>query len=481
MKKILPGTCVLLLVAACTSDVAVAPPPMTAGSASASQSAATNSYIIDFTGNTVPTTLSADVAKAGGSLNQTLDGIGLAVATSDYPGFAARAAKIAGVRVVTQDRIVQWTSPARVSDAVEEATETTDATSQATTIGATETFRKIQWNVDAVSAPAAWAAGQQGAGARVAVIDGGIWSNHIDVAPNLDAAHSASFVPGKAYNTDVGTFWHGTHVAGIIAAPANNIGTVGIAPKATIIGVKALDNGSGAFSWIINAIYYAATPIAQGGGGADIINMSLGASFMSNDDGAVQLKNALSKATTYAHEHGVTVIASAGNNATDLDHTKNLLFVPAMSAHVIAVSATGPLDFAHGATNFDRPASYTNYGQSAILLAGPGGDAALPGNDICSFQRFPSGSSFQYCWVLDMVMAPCRGSISSISSYCWAAGTSMSSPAVAGVAALIIGKHGKLPPAQVESILRQSADDLGKPGNDDYYGRGRVNAFRAIQ
>jgi subtilisin family serine protease len=245
--------------------------------------------------------------------------------------------------------------------------------------------------------------------------------------------------------------------------------------------VKALHNGSGAFSWIINAIYYAATPIAQGGAGANVINMSLGAGFQRNDPGGVQLANALSKATTYAYQHGVTVIAAAGNDATDIDHTNNLLFVPAQSTHVIAVSATGPLNFGGGATNYDRPASYTNFGQSAITFAGPGGDAALPGSAVCIFPRNPSGSSAQFCWVLDMVMAPCRGSGTSTSSYCWAAGTSMASPAVAGVAALVIGKNGALPPSQVEAILRQSADDLGKPGNDDYYGRGRVNATRAVQ
>jgi subtilisin family serine protease len=177
----------------------------------------------------------------------------------------------------------------------------------------------------------------------------------------------------------------------------------------------------------------------------------------------------------------VTVIAALGNAATDLDHTANIDFLPAMSPHVIAVSATGPLDFAHGATNFDRPASYTNFGQSAVEFAGPGGDFALPGNDICTYQRNPTGSSLQFCWVLDMVMAPCRGGTTSISSYCWAAGTSMASPAVAGVAALIVGKYGHVGPAEVERRLRQSADDLGKPGNDDFYGRGRVNAFRAVQ
>jgi subtilisin family serine protease len=390
------------------------------------------------------------------------------------------------VHLVTQDRMVQWTAPnAREVDAVDAMDGSIDAgvTDQAAAIGSAETFRAIQWNVDAISAPAAWAAGYQGKGARVAVIDGGIYSSHIDVVPNLDAAHSRSFVPGQAWNSDVGTFWHATHVAGIIAAPANKIGTVGVAPQATVIGVKALHNGSGAFSWIINAIYYAATPIAQGGAGANIINMSLGAHFKTSDDGAAQLKNAISKATTYAYQQGVTVIAAAGNDATDIDHTANTIFVPAQSAHVIAVAATGPVGFAAGATNYDSPASYTNFGQSAITLAGPGGnDISFNtfGTKLCAFPRLGTTPGVQYCYALDMVIAPCRGGATSISSYCWAEGTSMATPAVAGVAALIVGKNGPMAPSQVETILRQSADDLGKPGNDDYYGRGRVNAARAV-
>ena len=77
--------------------------------------------------------------------------------------------------------------------------------------------------------------------------------------------------------------------------------------------------------------------------------------------------------------------------------------------------------------------------------------------------------------------APCRGRDTSNGTYCWADGTSMAAPAVSGVAALIIGKFGRLPPAQVIARLRASADDLGKPGNDDVYGGGRVNALRAVQ
>lgn len=454
------------------------------------------SYVINFTGTQLPADLNAQVAAAGGALTTGFTQIGVALASSSDPGFATRAGKIKGVATVDEDIDVQWVKPDRVMEAgevSEEVSVTPDAT-----FGNAETFRRIQWAPDAVHAGEAWDVGARGAGARVAVLDGGIRSTHIDIAPRLDVAHSASFVAGQPFNFDqardtlgvcrlTDTFWHGTHVAGIIAAPAStntpfpNIGTVGIAPEATIIGVKVLHCGSGSFGAVIAGIIYAATPISEGGAGADVINMSLGALFPRQGPGAAQLAVALGKATTYAYQRGVTVIAALGNDAADLDHTANLVELPAMSPHVIAVSATGPLDFAHGATNFDRPASYTNFGQSAVDFAGPGGDFALPGNAICSFQRNPSGSSLQFCWVLDMVIAPCRGSGASISSYCWAAGTSMATPAVSGVAALIVGRFGHIGPAAVERRLRQSADDLGKPGNDDFYGGGRVNALRAIQ
>jgi subtilisin family serine protease len=454
------------------------------------------SYLLNFTGNALPADLAAQVSAAGGAITSSFGQIGVAIASSSASDFAAKAGKIKGVATVDEDVEVQWVRPEQVVD----AGEAVDAGSvePATSFGAGETFRFVQWAPDAVKAPAAWDAGARGAGARVAVLDGGIRDTHIDIAPRLDVAHSRSFVAGQPFNFDQArnaagvcnqndTFWHATHVAGIIAAPAStntpfpNLGTVGIAPDATIIGVKVLHCGSGSFGAVIAGIMYAATPISEGGAGADVINMSLGALFPRQGRGAAQLAVALGKATTYAYQRGVTVVAALGNDANDMDHTANVVQLPAMSPHVIAVSATGPFDFAHGATNFDRPASYTNYGQSAVTFAGPGGDFALPGNDICSFPRNPSGSGLQFCWALDMVIAPCRGSGASISSYCWAAGTSMATPAVAGVAALIVGKYGRVGPAEVERRLRQSADDLGKPGNDDFYGRGRVNAVRAIQ
>ena len=466
-----------VVVAGCASDRPVAP---RSGPSFSVTGGGAKTYVLLGAGNVLPPGLAATVQAAGGSLTASLNGIGVAVATSSNPSFMARVSRVKGVQAVAEDVVIDFGQP-RVEGMIEADGPAGPILGEAG-VGAGEAFRAVQWAPDAVHAPEAWDAGFQGQGARVAILDGGIHSTHIDIAPNLDVAHSTSFVPGKPYNTDVGTFWHGTHVAGIVAAPANNIGTVGIAPAATLIGVKVLDNGSGAFSWIIQGIYHAARPIAEGGAGANIINMSLGAGIDGRGAGIAHLLNALSRATSYANHRGATVIAAAGNDGVDIDHTGNLVFVPAQSVGVLSISATGPMGWALGATNVDRPASYTNFGQSAISFAAPGGDYMLPGSQVCSKPRFPLSSGLvvvQYCWVFDMVMAPARGS--SDSAYAWAAGTSMASPMVAGVAALIVGKYGPLPPAQVAARLLQSADDLGRPGNDDFYGQGRVNALRAVQ
>lgn len=455
--------------AGCAAETTTAPDGNPA--AAFSVGSGDKSYVIDMQGNSLPVGLEAAVAAAGGTLTGSAPEIGVAFATSGNQAFAKNLGRTKGIRAVTPDTVVQWVPEMKV----------VELDAEQLSHGDNETFWNLQWAPRSIGAPEAWHLGHIGTGARVAVLDGGIHSTHIDLASRLDIARSKSFVAGQAFNADVGTFWHGTHVAGIVAGADNGIGTIGIAPGATIIGVKVLHNGTGSFAGVIQGIVYAATPIAEGGAGAHIINLSLGGNFAKNGSTAA-LHVALNKATIYARQRGVTVIAALGNDAIDLDHTANLVSVPAQSTGVIAVSSTGPLGFGQGATNFSRPASYTNFGQSATSLAGPGGDFVLPGTAICSYQRVnPPATSLQFCWVLDMVMGPSRGTGASISTYSWAAGTSAASPAVAGVAALIVGKNGPMDPAHLEALLRASADDLGKPGNDDFYGAGYVNALRAVQ
>jgi lantibiotic leader peptide-processing serine protease len=242
------------------------------------------------------------------------------------------------------------------------------------------------------------------------------------------------------WSCDTGTFWHGTHVAGIVAAAANGIGTVGIAPEATIVPVKALHSGTGSFGAILSAVLYAATD-----GKADIINMSLGATLPKGGRDVAELMSALNRVANFAARQGVLVVASAGNDAADLDHNKNLIKVPAEVSTVLSISSTGPLGFGLGNQNFARFASYSNYGSSGVTLAAPGGDFALEGDAVCTLPRTVTGVVTNFCWVFDMVMSTTRGGTTSTSSYGWAAGTSMASPAAAAVAAMIKQKypHGR--------------------------------------
>jgi len=460
---------VALAAAGCTPDTA-GPNRQSGGPAFSVASGAGTSYLIVGSNNALPPNLGRRLAQAGGSLTATVPQIGLALAVSSDPTFAAKATKIAGLQGVAQDPLVPWIDPSEQMAQAQDLEVGQGVVGEG--IGDDEPFFGYQWAPKAIHAPQGWALGAEGAGVRVAVVDGGLNPNHVDLAPNVDVAHSASFVPGYAFDTDTlaGGFWHAVHVAGIIAAAHNGVGTIGVAPAATIVGVKVLQGGSGSFGQVIQGIVYAATSINAGGAGANIINMSLGATLPLQQSGAALLAVALGRATSYAYQQGVTVIASAGNDGLDLDHTANVVTLPAMSPHVIAVSATGPVGFVEGATNFTQPATYTNYGHSVISFAAPGGNDAF-----C-----PSSGPNSAC-VLDWVLAPGSGSPVN-NGYYFAEGTSMAAPHVAGIAALIIGQHGgALAPSRVEAILRGSADDLGKVGDDDFYGRGFVNAYAAVR
>ena len=409
------------------------------------------------------------VMKAGGEVTFSHAKTGLGVVLSGNPDFRRLALASRAFTGVAEDMMVEWQPPVGQGEIIEAAT------------AGDETFVNAQWNLTAVEAEAAWAAGYTGLGVRVAVLDGGIYNSHLDLAGQVDVARSRSFVPGQPFNSDTGTTWHGTHVAGIIAAKDNAVGTIGIAPQATIVGVKVLHNGSGYFSWIIQGLLYASTPIEEGGAGAQVINMSLAATFQKAAAGT--LIGAVAKAVNYAGRRTLVVCAAA-NNGLDIDHSANIVVIPAQSGSGIAVSATGPLGFGvnypDGATNFRRMASYTNYGNSLVWLAAPGGDFMLPGSALCSVPRVPSGTIWQYCWALDMVVSTVRGPDDAYAYYGWMAGTSMATPAVSAVAALAIQRHPGISVGGLKELLAMTADDEGKPGNDPYYGKGFVNARRAV-
>jgi len=448
----------------------------------------TGSFIILSKGPNLPNNFERSITNAGGEIVKTFPEIGVAVAVARTGDFYEKARLINGIESVTPDFILQYTEEPEMlgEDMVVE-------NSVANASGAAfdyqrATFDGWQWAPKAINAPDAWEAGVTGEGVRVAVLDGGFHSTHIDLAPNLDFNYSKSTVPGFDWNQDTGTFWHGTHVAGIVAAAGNGI--VGIAPKATIIGVKTLHSGSGALAWILEGILYAARPISEGGAGAQVINMSLGATYnyRGNWDNKAfrvafrELQKSYDRATRYAYQNGVTVIASAGNGATNYDEAKELFKLPAQNQHVLSISSTGPKGWLLGNNNFGLLAYYSDHGKSLVDFAAPGGNAGLwviDGNgSLCTIVG-SNRTDRRACYIYDMVFSTVRGSTVN-GGYNWTQGTSMASPAAAGVVALMMQANGgNMTPAQVGARLRQSSTDLGKPGNDEFYGHGFVNAAKA--
>lgn len=381
----------------------------------------------------------------------SLDPIGVLVVEADAR-FDQRARRLRGVRSVTRDleRRFVYDFPAAGRIRTEDGLGIE---------GVDDPLAALQWGLLAVDAPAAWSRGVTGRGVRVAVLDTGIDSSHPDLAPNLDLALSTSFIPDEDFDDPPGR--HGTHVTGIIAAVANDLGTIGVAPDAEIVAVKVLSarTGSGTFASVLQGIVYAADI------GADVINMSLAVrgGMDRREPGVTEILVATQRGINYAHRKGALLVAAAGNDGLDFGGNGALFAYPASFAHVVGVSATAPVGWGVEPTVFlDNLASYSNVGQAVIDFAAPGGDFVYPGDESCS--GVP-------CWVLDMVLSTVPG------GWSWMAGTSMASPHVAGVAALAVEAYGRpARPAEVESLLRRAAEDLGKPGRDGLYGHGRADA-----
>lgn len=430
-----------------------------------SAAAQSKSYVLVGTGQGKNSTaFAASVAAAGGRVVANLEAIGVVVAESANSNFLAAAGKLKGVAQAAEDVRVAW-----IPDYSALATEA--AGGPGVNGVNSEPLTGLQWNLRQIGADVTAANGDLGNGvkrARVAVLDSGIASTHPDIAPNLNLGLSVSFVPGEGLDPVGIGFNHGTHVAGIVAAPINDVGVQGVAPEAELVAVKVLsEGGSGEFGWLLQGIVYAAGPAVQ----ADVINMSLGATFdriNQGGGGAGPLLAALNRAMNYASSQGTLCVSAAGNEGVDLN--SRIWSIPAQSGNGMAVAATGPegIGFVGEANvELDRPASYTNIGQSVVNVAAPGGD----------FSLFPLNG-----FHLDMVVSP-GGRPSPASPggrYYFAAGTSMAAPHVSGLAALIVGKHGRLPVAELKAIIEQSSVDVFKPGADPFSGKGRIDAAAAL-
>jgi len=301
-------------------------------------------------------------------------------------------------------------------------------------------FYPLQWNLPLINLPEAWDL-STGSDVTVAVVDSGVNPFGIDGFGKLFknrvllGYNAILMIPGGLDFRN-----HGTRVAGVIGQETDNTtGVAGIAYDAKILPVKAMCfSGEALICWIVNGIRWATNHKA------DIINLSLGTSYPSQ---------ALEDAINYAYEKGVTVVAAAGNNGEDE------VSYPAAFENCIAV----------GAVRYDKSlTSYSNYGDALDLVA-PGGDLDVDqngdGHDDGILQE-----SFERFWFIFFDW-----------DYWYSTGTSMASPHVAGVAALVKSLDPEYyGPDEISQVLQDTAEDLGVPGWDETYGYGLVDAYAAV-
>lgn len=323
-------------------------------------------------------------------------------------------------------------------------------------------YNPYQWDMRRARYNSAWVPSKGGLGVKVCVLDTGIDAGHQDIAGKVIASTDFS---GQGVNDG---HFHGTHVAGTVTS--NGIGTSSSAPDAKLLIGKVLNNsGSGQTDWILNGIYWCVDQ------GADVINMSIGyGNGIPDTPGNAPFFAAFNAAFAYATNAGVMPIAAAGNSNL-LMPTPGVKQVPAEMNGVFNVGATGPAappafpaDFTNPGPNFDGKATYSNFGPGIHVFA-PGGNrptAAWP--------------------VASLILSPCSSFVSGCAggaTYTFAAGTSMASPHVAGLAALVRSRfttaNGVRNPALAKRVLaciKKSTDNVGP---NAIFGGGRVNAWKA--
>ena len=403
----------------------------------------------------------------------------------------------------------------------------------------------LQWDMQLIGAtPQGSYKFDQGSHAvRVGIMDTGVDGNHPDIAPNFDRFLSRNFTmdnsepgvddgpcehPSCVDPVDEDDDGHGTHVASTIGSPLNGIGMAGVAPKVDLVNVRAgQDSGYFLIQPTVDALTYA------GKVGIDVVNMSFYIdpwlfNCTSNPaDSPEQQKQqqmiikATTRAVNFAHRHGVTLIAAAGNEWTDLGnptfddtspdfppdaaHERTIdngcLSMPSEAPHVLDVSSVGPVNPA--SSPYPRKAFYSNYGVEQTVVAAPGGDsreffgtpqynapenrilAAYPLNvaQACGevdANGVPNGATNCNVDPDDHVRYPqlvrnCANGTCAL--YQWIQGTSMASPHAVGVAALIVSERGErdrarggltMDPDKVEKVLRRTATDTPCPAQEPF-------------
>jgi subtilisin family serine protease len=563
MRKYVAGAVVVAL-----SAVALALVATGAGAAGGRE----QQFVVVYSAGASADAAHAAIAAAGGKVLKENTAVGVATVVSKNARFAATATAARAIDGVARNRVI---GKAPVERAAGGRIVKRDAAEDALKGGKShgkrhhkrsrkgEPLSNLQWDMKQIGATASGSQRyEQGKGVRVGIIDTGVDGTHPDIAPNFDRRLSRNFTtdipvdangeeidgpcehPSCVDPVDEDDDGHGTHVASEIASPVNHLGIAGVAPKATIVNLRAgQDSGFFFLQPSVDALTYA------GDSGIDVVNMSYYVDPWlfncadnpadSPEDQAEQrtVVTAMQRALDYAHRHGVTLVSAAGNGATDYTKTivdasspdfadvpgekprsrtipPSCISMPSEGNHVLSISSTGISK---------RKAYYSDFGNGYVDLSAPGGDVYdTPDNNrditkailaayprqlaVENGQLNPDGTPNTPNVVRDCRHGTCA-------YYQWLQGTSMASPHAVGVAALAAGRLGRFSsPALVELLMRATATNTpcptppaftytrhvpqpdgstqtvtathvceGTPTNNGFYGDGIVSALRVAR
>jgi subtilisin family serine protease len=398
------------------------------------------------------------IASNGGTVYATYDAIGVIVAHATAADFAGKMRGVDGVQKAGATRTTDLPADA-ANPAIPAAVPETATTTPETDRG----------DMTQIGADRGWEKNQGSKSITVGVLDTGVDDQHPDLKANFDAGKSASCAYGKVDGRPgawrpVGE--HGTHVAGTIAAAKNGVGMIGVAPGVKVASIRIAEPGNELFfpENTVCAFMYAADK------GVSVTNNSYYVDpwlfLCPSDQDQDAISEAVRRAVAYSDTKGVVNVAAAGNEDYNLadksedvsspndstaaprEVTNDCISLPTELPNVVAVASVDPT----GAKS-----QFSNYGENKINLAAPGEDV---------YSTVPGGG------------------------YKLLEGTSMASPHVAGVAALLRSVDPKLTPAQVREKLAQEANDLACPAgasaqcvgptsNNSFYGEGMVDAAEA--
>jgi subtilisin family serine protease len=491
-----------LALAATIGVVALAP---TAGAGT------TRTYIVLYKQHAVANDAAARIQSAGGTLVASYSQIGVAIARSSNNAFAATMKKDLKIKGVASTEGFGVQLP----DQTEQGSDATGDEVETTAWG--DSLSNLQWDMTQIHAPEAQAINPGSPSVLVGDIDTGLDFTHPDIAPNYDAANSADCESGSPQPLELGNDanGHGTHTAGTIAAAANGIGIVGVAPNVKIAGIKSSNDDGFFFPEMVVCSFMWA-----GSHGVDVTNNSYFADpwlfNCKNDPEQRAIWKAETRAIKFAQQNGVVVVAASGNFSDDLanptqdvtspDFPEGTAVTRAISnaCAVVPVEVPGVVGVnANG--NQVVKSFYSNYGYGVTDVIAPGGDSLFftPSPDV------PNGRVLS-TWPAAVLETTClaarRVVDASGATYCYQQGTSMASPHATGVVALIMSQFPGISTGAAMSMLEDTADPLACPtaeqmtryedfpsvnngapqvctGDVDYNsfnGNGQVNALTAV-